>query len=383
MRQEGCPPSSAMGYALPMSDERIVTGFDASDLSERERMILAAIVETHIDSCEPVGSRTIAERLEVKVSPATIRNVMSALSERGFIQKPHTSAGRIPTGQGLRFYVDTMLRLELPPDQAKAEIDATLRRPGSLEGAMGEAGKVLSRLSQHACLIRAPRSSAVRLKQIEFVLLRKSAVLVVLVSAEGMVQNRLVTLSHAQQEAMAKQGGNPADLLAAMSRRLSEQVEGRTLDEVRATLQSDIAGASEEIQELTRSLAAPALDEQEASEEPLRLEGEHHLLDPADERSLSRMKELYAVVEEKESLIGLIDGASDAPGVRIFIGQESGYRGLSEMSLVTATYGREGEILGSLGVIGPMHMDYGRVVPLVQFTASAVSRLLSSLGEGR
>jgi len=362
-----------------MAEERIITGVDASDLTDRERMILAAIVETHIDSREPVGSRTLAERLDLRVSPATIRNVMSALAERGLIQKPHPSAGRIPTAPGLRFYVDSLLRLEAPPEEARVEIDATLRNAGTLNAAMGEAGRVLSRLARHACVVRAPRAAAVRLKHIEFVSLRPETVLVVMVSEEGVVQNRLVNLSSTEQAALEAAGRPIPEVLASMSRKLSEDVEGKTLEDVRRGVQQAVEGATRELEDLARSLVAPAL---EASAAPggLTLEGEHHLLDPGDVGSLARMRELYDIVEEKGSLLHLIDNAADAPGVRIFIGQESGYRSLADMSLVTATYGRGGEILGSLGVIGPMHMDYAKVVPLVQLTAQAISRLLGGIG---
>lgn len=351
-------------------------------LSDREARVLAAIVQSHIDSPEPIGSKTLVEKSGLDVSPATIRNVMAQLHERGLIAKPHTSAGRVPTTAGFRYFVDSLLQLKEPPPQMRDEIAARLQDAGSVERALEEAGRVLSRLSQKACVVRAPRTEVARLKQIDFVRLRDDAVLVILVTAEGIVQNRLIELAPEGLVGAETPRLPDADELARVARYLTERAGGRTLDEVRTLLEAEKKAAEDELDDLKRAavrLGQAALDGDRGSAPPpgVVVEGERHLLDPSDPKSLERMKELLSVLEEKDRLVGLLDAAADAPGIRVFIGEENPLRELAEMSVITASYGDGVRVFGTLGVIGPTRMDYARVVPLVELTARMVSRLLS------
>lgn len=349
--------------------------------------MLAAIVEAHIDTAEPVGSKSLAEREELDCSPATIRNVMGQLHERGLIAKPHTSAGRVPTHAGFRYFVDYLLKLKEPPEKVRQEVEKQLERAGTVDRAIEEAGRLLSRLAKKAAVVRVPRSEAVRLKQIELVRLRDDAILVILITAEGIVQNRLLELGP-EPGVLMSPGSVPKapsdDELLRMSRLLSERMAGRTLAEVRAMLEEEAKKTREELDALEekalalgRAAVESGGDGEDKSAREVVVEGEHHLLDPKDVGSVARMHELFEVLEERSRLIELLDRAEEAPGIRIFIGEENPLRELAEMSVITASYGNGVEVLGTLGVIGPTRMDYARVVPLVELTAQTVSRLLT------
>lgn len=342
-------------------------------LSEREQRVLEAVVNEHIESSEPVGSLALAERMAL--SSATIRNVMGVLGERGLIDKPHASAGRVPTSLGLRYYVDTMLRWKEPGDDEQREIAARLHEAPTLDKAMEEAGRVLARLSQKACLVRAPKPRAVRLRQMELVRLRDDALLVILVTVDGSVHNRVIAA-----DGTGLSVGNLPDegSLARMSRYLSELVAGRTLPEVRAVIEQEIANAREEqrLEEEALRLGSAAIAGGEEPASAVMVEGSRHLLEGKDNKDVRRLAEVLSVLEERTRLLALLDRADEAPGVRIFIGDENPLKELADLSVVTSTYGAGQEVLGTLGVIGPVHMDYRRVVPLVEFTARMVSELL-------
>lgn len=361
--------------AKPVSSER---SSDLLQLSERESQVLSAIVECHIESREPVGSKTLAARGDLRCSPATIRNVMSQLHQRGLIAQPHTSAGRVPTHLGLRFFVDCMLQIQLPPAHIQEEIATHVQEAGSVERALDEAGRVLARLSQKACIVGAPRSERIRLKQIDFVRLRNDALLVLLVTSEGFVQNRLLEVD--ARSPLLTHGQLPDQSeLTRMGRYLSDRGEGQTLSELLQQLQVEHAQTSDELDRLRRSaaeLGRVALSETGLDHAGLRVEGERHLLDVDDPKQSQRMQELLGLLDEKTQLVSLLDRACDAPGIRVFIGEENPLREFADMSVITASYGDGTRALGTLGVIGPTRMDYAKVVPLVEFTAQAVSRLL-------
>lgn len=346
-------------------------------LSEREQKVLEAVVNEHIESSEPVGSLALAERMAL--SSATIRNVMSVLGERGLIDKPHASAGRVPTALGLRYYVDTMLQWREPDDAEQREIASRLQEARSLDKAMEEAGRVLARLSQKACLVRAPKPRAVRLRQIELVRLRDDALLVILVTVDGSVQNRVLAPRPEGLGGIAPTPLPDPDALARMSRYLSELVAGRTLAEVRSVLEREIQAAREEhkrLEEAALRLGSAAIAGGEEPESAVMVEGSRHLLEGNDGKDVRRLAEVLSVLEERTRLLALLDRADEAPGVRIFIGDENPLKELADLSVVTSTYGAGEEVVGTLGVIGPVHMDYRRVVPLVEFTARMVSELL-------
>jgi heat-inducible transcriptional repressor len=352
---------------------------DVSSLSEREKLVLAAIVDAHRTSGEPVSSGALAVRSDLGVSSQTIRNVMGILAERGLIEKPHLSAGRVPTASGLRLYVDSILRLEAPPEPDQAEIATRIHKAPNVESVVDEASRVLSKLSRHATLVRVPRTDTARLRLIELVRLRDDAMLVILVTEQGIVQNRIVELD---REGIPSPAPLDAERLAVLSRALSDEVRGRTLDDARHYLSEQIETATAEKgaleHRMARQVAERALDDADpVGGAPLvKLEGEKHLLVGDDPSAVSRMRELYDLIDEKSALAELLDEAAVAPGIRIFIGRESGLAELAGLTVVAAGYGRGEGVVGGLGVIGPMHMDFARVVPLVGFTANAISALL-------
>jgi heat-inducible transcriptional repressor len=352
---------------------------DLSALSEREKLVLAAIVDAHRTSGEPVSSGALATTSDLGVSSQTIRNVMGILAERGLIEKPHLSAGRIPTASGLRLYVDSILRLEAPPEPDQAEIANRIHKAPNVESVVDEAGRVLSKLSRHATLVRVPRTDLARLRMIELIRLRDDAMLVILVTEQGIVQNRIVELA---KEGLSAAPPLDADRLAVLSRALSDEVRGRTLEGARRHLSEQIATATAAVDaassQLAWQVAGRALDdaENDGGAPLVKLEGEKHLLQSDDPAAMARMRELYDLIDEKSALAELLDEAAFAPGIRIFIGRESGLAELAGLTVVAAGYGRGEGVVGGLGVIGPMHLDFARVVPLVAFTADAISSLL-------
>lgn len=341
-------------------------------LSERERLVLQGLIEEHIATAEPVGSKAIASIADIGVSPATIRSVLAELMDRGLIEQPHTSAGRVPTDRGLRYYVDCLLKLQAPTDDERGEITARIGEAGAADAALKEASKVLRRLSRHTTLVVAARAEVGRLKHLELLRLRDDAVLLILVTVDGKVQNRLLE--------WRGERAPEATALEKAGRRITELVEGRTFDEARAALgqemqkaQSELADLERKLLELSAQSLASASGAQAITGGEVHVEGTAHLLEKAP--SLERTKELLALLEEDERVQALLEQASRAPGIRVFIGEENPARALAERGVVTAPLGPGGS-LGVLGVIGPRHLDYNRVVPLVDLTAEILRRTL-------
>ena len=343
-----------------------------TELSPREREVLEAIVHGYIESNEPVGSKRLAGHPRLNVSPATIRAVMGVLGERGLIEKPHSSAGRIPTDAGFRYFVDCLLKLTPPERAEREEIEARLLRGTSaVDDALEEASAVLARLSHQACILRAPRSDGVVLKLIELVALRQDAALCILVTADGRVQNRLI-------EAGPGAPLPPPAELRRMASFLTEWVAGKTLQQAQQALGRAMERDQAEMDALKQSalaLAERALSP--ADVDRVHVHGEANLLAEVAPEALPKMRALMETLEEKTAVAELLARAQEAPGVRVFIGQENATPQMEQMALVSATYGPGDQILGSIGVIGPTRLDYGRVVPLVEFTAHMVSRILS------
>jgi heat-inducible transcriptional repressor len=345
------------------------------DLSERERQVLQALVDAHIDSGEPIASRALADASTLQVSPQTIRNVLAVLGERGLIAQPHTSAGRVPTDLGLRYYVDSLVRFTPPAPQVKGEIETRLEDAGGVDHALREASRVLSRLSRQASVVLAPPVAADRVQHIEFVRLRDDAILFIVVSAEGRVQNRLMEW----RDGMAPSSSE----LHEAARRMTGMLVGRTLEEGRAVLDAAVrdtraalSRVDEQLLALSRAHVAALLPEP-----AVHVDGTSHLLSVAiDDGEVRRQQRaLLELLDEQNRVRALLDVAVGAPGVRIFIGHENPQAALAGASVVTATVG-SGRAVGVVGVIGPRHLDYRRVVPLVDATASVVSRLLGERG---
>ena len=351
------PPSPLLGPGL----ER---------LDERARRVLAAIVRDYIQGGEPVGSHAIARRPDVDVSSATVRAVMADLEELGLLEKPHTSAGRIPTAGGFRYYVDALLRVKQPLPEEREQIERRAHENASqVDGLMTAASRVLHSLTRHAGVVASPRPQAERLQRLEFVALREGRILAVLVSQAGAVRNRLLTLPAGERAWSAsdlEQGANY----------LNELVRDLTLAEAQTRLRGELDRDRRELDELRAralSLGAQAVIPEAPS---VHLEGQLSFL---DDRMLSadveKMKRLFKALEEKERLVQILDRTSQAEELQIFIGAESGIVE-PELAIVTAPYRLKGEVVGSLGVIGPTRMDYSRVIPLVELTARTVGATL-------
>jgi heat-inducible transcriptional repressor len=340
--------------------------------------VLAAVVRDHIGDGEPVGSSAIARRRELEVSAATVRAVMADLESLGFLEKPHTSAGRVPTTQGYRYYVDTLLRLQAPraEEQKLIEQRAQAATAGQgVEGMLTEATRVLHAMTRHAGVVALPRMQGERLQRIELVALREGRVLAVLVTHTGAVQNRLLQTPPGAPQLTPAQ-------LAQGQNWLNELLANLTLSEARARLVSEL-GRDRALLEETRAralaLGAQAV-ELLAEGSALRVEGHSSLLEePSWLSDASKVRTLLRALEEKQGVLALLERVQLAHGLTIFIGKESGLGG-DDLSVVAAPYYSAGQVVGALGVLGPSRMDYARVVPLVEFTARTVGLALG--GEG-
>lgn len=340
------------------------------DLTERERQVLNALVDAHIGSGEPIGSRALADVASLQISPQTIRNVLAALHERGLIAQPHTSAGRVPTDIGLRYYVDSLVRFTPPAPAVQGEIESRLEEAGGIDHALREASRLLSRLARQTCVVLAPPVSQDRLRHLELLRLRDDAVLFIVVSSDGRVQNRLLEWTGGPAPSMAE--------LQSMGARLTALLADRTLEEGRALLDDAIANTRSELSQVEERLLL--LSRQSVSallpDPAVHIDGTSHLIAVTDDQDARRQqRDLLSLLDEQHRVRDLFDTAVRAPGVRIFIGAENPAAALSQAGVVTATVG-SGTAVGLLGVIGPRHLDYRRVVPLVDATAAIISRLM-------
>ena len=363
------------------------------ELNARSREVFRQIVDAYVATGEPVGSRTIARRLEDQLSAATIRNVMADLEELGLLYAPHTSAGRLPTEAGLRFYVDGLLELGSLSDEERRTIEAQCAGRGrSIEAVLGDASDALSGLTRYAGLVTAPMVDR-PFKHIEFVPLGPTRALVVLVSDNGLVENRVVEVPI----------GMPASTLVEAGNYLTARLAGRSYADARARFQDEIEQRRTELDELTQKVVSAGLatwSEPDAAGTVattaapreggfLIVRGHARLLqDVTSLGDLERIRMLFQALETRRSMLRLIELAQAAKGVQIFIGAESELFGLSGCSMVVAPYhaggggeGREGaapSVVGAVGVIGPTRMNYARIIPMVDYTARLVSRILGT-----
>ena len=336
-------------------------------LDPRAQTLLKTLIERYIAEGQPVGSRTLSRYSGLELSPATIRNVMSDLEELGLVISPHTSAGRIPTPRGYRLFVDTMLTVEPAADEdAVMRAVKTTLQPGEPQKVVAAAAGVLSNLSQFAGVILTPRRSHV-FKQIEFLRLSDKRILLIIVTPEGDVQNRI----------MATQRDFTPSQLTEASNYINAHFAGLSFDEVRRRLREEIDELRGDMTTLMHAAVTASTDVTDTGETVL-ISGERNLLEVADLSSdMARLRKLFDVFDQKTSLLQLLDVSSHAQGVQIFIGGESNLVPIEEMSVVTAPYEVNGKIVGTLGVIGPTRMAYNRVIPIVDITARLLSMSLS------
>lgn len=348
-----------------------------TELSDRSKAIFRHIVDAYVETGEPVGSRTISRLLEQTLSPASIRNVMADLEELGLLYAPHTSAGRIPTDQGLRFYVDGLLEMGRVSADDRTMIDSQCAGVGrSVEEVMGDAGSALSGLSRYAGLVMAPKTER-PFKQVEFVPLGAGRALVVMVTDNGMVENRVIDLPV----------GVDASALMEASNYLTARLASRSLIEAAEIIEREITVERGELDDLTKRVVQAGLatwaGDIGRDQGVLIVRGQANLLDDVTNLTdLERIRTLFQVLETKRTLLKLIDRVRDADGMQIFIGAENELFGMSGCSMVVAPYGTGdadgGRVVGAVGVIGPTRMNYARIIPMVDYTARVVSRLLGS-----
>lgn len=351
-----------------------------ASLNERSREIFRRLVETYLASGEPVGSRTLSRAMSQQLSAASIRNVMQDLEELGLLNSPHVSAGRLPTHLGLRLFVDGMLELGGLSTDERRTIESGLSKEtraadgGSLERLMDQAGALLSGLANAASLVVAPKADA-PIKHIDFVRLSDAQALVVLVKESGEIENRLV-------EAPA---GLTASAMQEAANFLNAHLRGRTIAESQNVIGDEIDAARREMGEISQRLVENGLASWTrntgAGVEPERLivRGRAHLLDDAElSGDIERMRKLFDDLERKRDIAQLLDIADQGEGVRIFIGAENKLFSLTGSSLVVSPYmNAEHQVVGAIGVIGPTRMNYGRIVPIVDYTAKLMGRLLA------
>jgi heat-inducible transcriptional repressor len=339
----------------------------ADDLGDREREVLRAIVQEYISTGDPVGSSQLARRSEFDVSSATMRNVMADLEELGFLEKPHTSAGRIPTDQGYRFYVDTLLKLRDPAPKDRELIEQRIPREASVEETFQEASKVLHSLTHHAGIVLSPKPTAVSLHRIEFLRLRDDRVLAILVGRDGQVQNKLLTVNFEV---------TPEELVRA-SNYLSELLGKIAIDELRPRILSELAQEKAKYDALANKalkLGAAATENQSA--ERVFIEGTGSFLDAPEFADVEKVRALFRTLEEKHKLLALLDRVLRAGEMQIFIGAESEFSSAGDVTVIASPYGNRDQVFGTVGVIGPTRMNYQRVIPLVDFTAQVLSKML-------
>lgn len=337
------------------------------ELSERNKKILEAIIEDYIVTAEPVGSRAVTKRHGLALSPASVRNVMADLEEMGFLASPHTSAGRVPTDKAYRFYVDSLLTVRKIDKPERELIRKQYSAAGRDIGAvLHETSRMLSAVSHYTGIVLAPRFSSTIFRHIEFVKLSGRRILTILVAQNGSVQNRLIE-SAEEFEA--------ADLVR-MSNYLNELLAGLPVAQVRSRILEEMKG--EKVLYDSLIARALALSEQTLEEEGAQIfiEGQTNILEQPEFADVGRMKTIFRAFEEKGHLVDLLDRSMDAQGVQIFIGAETHLNRMEGLSVVTSTYLTGKNTLGVLGVIGPTRMGYAKVIPIVDYTAKLVSRLL-------
>ncbi len=356
-------------HDLPLATNQV----GLAQLNERSREIFRQVVESYLATGEPVGSRNLSRILPMTLSPASVRNVMSDLEQLGLVYAPHTSAGRLPTEKGLRFFVDALMQIGDLTEQDRKAIEAQVAASGqgkSVEGVLTEASGLLSGLSRAAGVVLTAKSNP-RLKHVEFVQLEPQRALVVLVGEDGQVENRVLNIPV----------GLPVSALIEAGNFINARIRGRTLEEVKAEIEKTLLEGQAELNQLTQKIVSAGLASWsggETDERKLIVRGQAHLLEDLKALAdLERVRLLFDDLETRREVIDLLGRAQQAEGVRVFIGSENKLFSLSGSSTIVAPYhDASGHIVGVLGVIGPTRLNYARIVPMVDYTAKVVSKLL-------
>ena len=338
-------------------------------LTERASILLKTLIERYIVDGEPVGSRTLSKHAGLDLSPASIRNIMADLEEMGFVASPHTSAGRIPTPRGYRFFVDTLLTMRPLAQVEVNQLEHSLASSDP-QRLMTAASTLLSDLSQFAGLVMTPRRNPA-FRQIEFISLSEKRILLIIVTMEGEVENRVI---------LTEQAVSPSVLTEAANY-FNQHFAGHRFDQVRAKLRDELGRVRDDITRLMAAAVDAGSQAADASQENVVVSGSRNLLNVNELSSnMGNLRRLFDAFEQKTGLLQLLDQWRTAAGVQIFIGGESELLPLDECSLVSAPYSVNGQVVGTLGVVGPTRMAYERVVPIVDITAKLLSSALSHHG---
>lgn len=336
-------------------------------LDPRAQTLLKTLIERYIVEGQPVGSRTLSKYSGLELSPATIRNVMADLEEMGFIASPHTSAGRVPTPRGYRLFVDTLLTVQ-PLDPRRVSEMKEAIHPDVPQRVLNQASQLISELTHFAGVVIAPRRQAPRIRQIEFLALTETRILLIIVTAEGEVQNRIL---------LTQRPYKPSELIEAANY-LTQNFAGLDFMQIRQRLQDELRKLRSDMTELMS--AAVDAGTQAASDAAAQyvISGEKNLLGVEDlSTNMGRLRQLFDLFEQRTGLMQLLDLSTRAEGVHVFIGGESGIAPLDECSVVAAPYEVDGQVVGTIGVIGPTRMAYERVIPIVDISARLLSSALS------
>ncbi|NYZ63335.1 heat-inducible transcriptional repressor HrcA [Luteimonas deserti] len=336
-------------------------------LDARARQLLRTLIARHIRDGEPVGSQTLARHAGLDVSPATIRNILADLEDAGLLASPHTSAGRVPTNQGYRVFVDSLLQVKPLREQELIRLRGELSAGGGHQSLLGSASELVSAMTHFVGVVSVPRREQLAFRHIDFVPLDGQRVMAIIVFADHEVQNRIFQTRRSFD----------AGELERVANYLNQHCAGRPLAEIRAALVEDLRSARDEMEALLSQTVELAEQALVPGDDDVVLAGQNRLIGVQDLSDLDRLRELFEAFARKREILQLLERTIHAPGVRIFIGEETGLAPLEGMSLVTAPYTAGGRTLGVLGVIGPTRMAYDRVIPVVQATASLLGAALN------
>lgn len=346
-----------------------------AELNKRSIEIFRQLVDAYMETGEPVGSRTLSKRLTTQLSPATIRNIMADLEEAGLLYAPHTSAGRLPTEEGLRFFVHGLLEIGDIEESERHQIETNCQASGhSAEKILDHATSVLSGLSQCAGIVLAPKTDNNLLRHVEFVHLSPGRALVVLISQDGLVENRIIEVPKSITPSILQQASNY----------LAHHLNGRTLAQTKMMIEDELRLDKTHLDKLATGVVEKGLGvwAGNKSDGSLIIKGQSRLLQNVTEvTDLDRIRDLFNMLEAKETVQELVEAAIKAEGVQIFIGADNTLFNLSGCSMVVAPYhNAQQKIIGAIGVVGPARMNYGKIIPLVDYTAKMVGRLISGTG---
>jgi len=338
-------------------------------LDKRAQQLLKTLIERYIAEGQPVGSRTLSRHSGLDLSPATIRNVMSDLEELGFISSPHTSAGRVPTPAGYRFFIDSLLVVKPIDSGALHQLEDHLL-PDNPQGAIQSASQILSHLTHFAGVVMTPRRRTPAFRHLEFLRLSERRVLLIIVSQDGDVQNRVL---------FTDRDYTPSELVAAANY-LNQNYGGQSFEDVRLRLQQELREIKQDMVQLMSAALDAGNRAMAENVEPYVITGERNLLTVQDlSQDMRRLRQLFELFEQKTALLQILDLSLRGQGVQVFIGGESGVSAPDDVAVVSAPYKVDGEVVGTVGVIGPARMAYDRVVPVVDVTAKLLSSALSKL----